>query len=183
MTAVTTTDVLSTLQEAQQIMSECFTDYVETKFASVQLSSAKYYFGQVSYNRRTKAYTLKISRPIFSSFDTVTHMKKKLLNTLIHELIHTCPNCMNHGMDFKRRAWRVYTQTGIRIERVSDQNSVEGLNTAAEALKRRETKYQIYCPHCQQVVAERTKYSKVCAQLHKYMCHKCGCKTLELHLK
>lgn len=43
-----------------------------------------------------------------------------LQNTIIHEILHTCPDCLNHGYEWKRRAAIVKNKLGYDIKRCSD---------------------------------------------------------------
>lgn len=43
-----------------------------------------------------------------------------LENTVIHEILHTCPNCMNHGPEWKKWARVVYDAYGYNIQRCSN---------------------------------------------------------------
>lgn len=180
---VTYDDLYDCLNAAEEIMENCFADFNRVDFTSIELTRARYYYGQVRYNRKSHTYALRVSRPIFSSFDSAEHMRKKLTNTLIHELIHTCPGCLNHGVNFKRRCLQLHQLTGIEVERATAFEDIEGLDAAALRAQKRQARYEVYCPHCQRVIAERTKYSKVCSQLSRYRCSKCGCNKLELHVK
>ena len=43
-------------------------------------------------------YTIEISDRLLA--DEIS--EEATFNTMIHELLHTCPNCMNHGKEWKR---------------------------------------------------------------------------------
>lgn len=180
---VSITDLYDCLETAEQIMENCFSDYQRVEFTKIEWARARYFYGQVRYNWRTQQWTLRVSKPVFSNFDTVQHMRAKLINTLIHELIHTCPGCLNHGVNFKHRCSTIYRLTGLVIKRTTSFEEVEGLNAEQLRTQKRPAKYEVYCPHCQQVIAERTKYSKVCSQISRYRCSLCGCNKLELRIK
>ena len=42
-----------------------------------------------------------------------------IMNTLIHELLHTCPGCMNHGDNWKNYAYIVNKKLGYNIQRTT----------------------------------------------------------------
>ena len=43
--------------------------------------------------------------------------EKDLFDTILHELIHTCPNCMNHGYEWKKWGEKVKRAYGYDISR------------------------------------------------------------------
>jgi predicted metal-dependent hydrolase len=57
-------------------------------------------------------YTISISKHLLFSGD-----KREILNTLVHELLHTW--CHGHGKDFKRAASQIYDLWKIRIDRLA----------------------------------------------------------------
>lgn len=48
-----------------------------------------------------------------------------LINTIIHELLHTCPHCSNHGEYWKKYAARIKDKYGINIKRTSTSEEKE----------------------------------------------------------
>ena len=44
-----------------------------------------------------------------------------LINTIIHELLHTCPDSMDHGYRWKYYAYRVQRDLGYDIKRTSSE--------------------------------------------------------------
>lgn len=55
--------------------------------------------------RRLTQYTYEVEISSRLLADEVSH--EALMNTMLHELIHTCKGCMNHGELFKRYAARL----------------------------------------------------------------------------
>ena len=52
-----------------------------------------------------------------------------ILNTLIHELLHTFPNCQDHRFQWKAYAEQIQKMTGINITRLADvKNSTSQIN-------------------------------------------------------
>ena len=68
--------------------------------------------------------------------------KDGLVNTLIHELLHTCPGCMNHGSTWKRYAGMVNNTYGISITRT---NSAEEKGVDPEEVRKEKPKYKFKC--------------------------------------
>jgi len=79
-----------------------------------------------------------------------------LINTLLHELLHTCPNCMNHGETWKFYAEKVRRIYGYNIKRTSDNDEKEVM-TGNLNYKKREYKYFVYCEKCGKLIARRKK--------------------------
>lgn len=67
-----------------------------------------------------------------------------LENTIIHELLHTVPGCMNHGPNWKRMADKVYAAYGIEIKRCATAEE-KGVDPIEEV---KEYKYFLRCPDC-----------------------------------
>ena len=79
-----------------------------------------------------------------------------LINTLLHELLHTCPGCMNHGPNWKFYAEKVRRNYGYDIKRTSD-NEEKEVTTGNLNFKRREYKYFLYCEKCGKLIARRKR--------------------------
>lgn len=91
-------------------------------------------------------------------------------NTIIHELIHTCPGCMNHGHEWKRRADRVNRMLGYNVQRVTES---EKLESAGVELKRREFKYALVCEKCGAEI-KRKRWSSALENPSAYRHSGCG---------
>ena len=91
-----------------------------------------------------------------------------LKNTIIHELLHTCPDCGNHGPAWKRLADRVNRAYGYGIRRLSsaEEKGVAGVGGG-------QVRYRFVCKDCGQVV-ERMRSSKFTRNYTRYRCGKCG---------
>lgn len=79
-----------------------------------------------------------------------------LINTLLHELLHTCPNCMNHGSTWKYYAEKVRRAYGYDIKRTSDQEKKQ-VTTGNLNYREREYKYFIYCEKCGKLITRRKR--------------------------
>lgn len=67
-----------------------------------------------------------------------------LINTLLHELLHSCEGCMNHGPNWKALAATVYRATGYNIKRTSSAEE-KGMTPSIRAVK---YKYAVQCECC-----------------------------------
>ena len=83
-----------------------------------------------------------------------------LINTILHELLHTCPNCMNHGTQWKKWASAVRRRYGYDIKRLSNADEKD-ITTGNFNEKKTEYKYLIYCEKCGKLVARRKKQCRV----------------------
>ena len=90
-------------------------------------------------------------------------------NTIIHELLHTCKDCMNHGGNWKRLAEKVHRKLGYNIKRTSscEEKGLEGV-----IIKPQEYKYVFRCQQCGQEV-KRKKKSKFTEYYTNYSCGLC----------
>lgn len=72
--------------------------------------------------------------------DDVPH--KVLMNTMLHELIHTCKNCMNHGEVFKRYAKRL-NDIGYDVQTYVTQAEHKAVYDEPKPFK-----YMVVCEDC-----------------------------------
>ncbi len=125
---------------------------------------------QTGVNRRAKRrlgccfyregrYSIEVS-------ESVLENPELLRVTLVHELLHTCPGCRNHGPRWKAWAQRVQEVLGYRIQRTVP---VEG---AAEPLRHEEVKYVLECQSCGARIG-RMRLSKAVKSPWRYRCP-CG---------
>ncbi len=86
-----------------------------------------------------------------------------LRETLLHELLHTCPGCRDHGKLWKQYADYVNKNLGTDIQRTV---KVEG---ESEPLRRDEVKYILRCRDCGQEI-KRMRMCKVVKSPWRYRC-------------
>lgn len=91
-----------------------------------------------------------------------------LENTILHELLHSCNGCFNHGDKWKILAQRVYDEYGINIKRTST-SSEKGLLNYEREIK--PVNHQLTCLKCGHVF-KRTKASALVKHPERY---RCGC--------
>lgn len=94
-----------------------------------------------------------------------------LINTILHELLHTCKKCMNHGAEWKRLAAMVYRAYGIDIQRTS---SAEEKGVAEETRPEKNIKHKFVCEGCGQVIV-RQRESEFTKRYTAYTCGRCHC--------
>lgn len=92
-----------------------------------------------------------------------------LENTIIHELLHSCKGCMNHGVLWKQKAALVNTMyPQYHIKRTI---SAEEMGIAVEPSI--SIKHKFVCKNCGNVIT-RQRESKFTRNYTMYRCGKCG---------
>lgn len=86
-------------------------------------------------------------------------------NTIMHELIHTCMGCMNHGAEFQRRALMVNRRLGYHVSTTTEAARLEA---AGVTLKRATMHYGIMCHKCGQLVEKRARWSSTLDRIESY---------------
>lgn len=100
----------------------------------------------------------------------IVHDEKTLKDILYHELIHTCPDCMNHGKLFKHYMRIVNQQLGAHVVTRLDEATTQkcGLLDA----KIQKAKYRVYCPNCG-TLCYRERKSGVIKNPKRFNCMTC----------
>ena len=110
-------------------------------------------------------YTIEISSVLLDERNDETG----LMNTILHELIHSVKGCMNHGAKWKAIAAKVKAAYGYNIKRTS--NAAEkGVDEATRPI---EYKYIFKCKGCGCTV-RRERASKFVQYYQHYHCAVCG---------
>lgn len=97
-------------------------------------------WGQCSRRYDGTRYTYRIEINGVLLKDDVTYMAT--MDTVMHEVIHTCEGAFNHGKEFKRLAAMVNGAYGYRVQRCT---SAEEKNIEPAAKK---VKYLVKCEKC-----------------------------------
>ena len=121
--------------------------------------------GKCKYNRRTGNYSIEINTCLLTD-EAETQAAKE---TIIHELIHTCPGCMNHGYEWKRRGERASRMLGYDVCRL---RSVDKLNDWKVEVKEETFKYALVCNDC----GKEYKFKRWCGKLEnpsRFVCGRC----------
>lgn len=144
---------------AMWVVEECGIETGEITSVTVN-TRAKKRFGQCQYRNGT--YRINISEFILADETE----ENAVMETIIHEILHTCKGCMNHGKEWKRLANIVYQKSGYNITRTSSTTKfgIEEEDTA---------NYVFVCEKCGQVI-KRDRMSNFVKYSHLYTCGKCG---------
>ena len=121
--------------------------------------------GVCNRDRRTGKFTIDINPALLA--DNVNDMEVK--DTIIHEMIHTCPGCFNHGYEWKRRADRVNRMLGYHVSRTASRADMEAANVK---VKREEFKYALECVECGSQY-KYNRWGKALENPSRYRCGKC----------
>lgn len=139
---------------------------------------AKSRFGQCTYNRKTNQYSIEICSDLVDDECNVLALRE----TIFHELIHTLPNCMNHGVEFKKYADMINKRYYVNIKRTSTDEEKYGRIYAQKVADRRAQskkppkKYELFCEHCGKIRASKecSRMPKWYAHTERYKCSVCG---------
>lgn len=114
--------------------------------------------------RRDGVFSIELSRRMLGAEE------KAVMQTLAHEVLHTCWGCSNHGARWKGYAGRMNAAYGYEIART---DSCEKLGVPDTA----KTRYLLVCTRCGAQI-RRSRRSKLVEHPERYRC-RCG-GTLEL---
>lgn len=104
---------------------------------------------------------------------------KFIKEVLLHELLHTCPGCLNHGAKWKQYAETVNRAYGYRIKTTAEWGDLSPQRKSQENLNHR---YEICCTKCGNK-GYRMKKSQVVVHPENYKCAKCGGKLTVKNLR
>lgn len=111
---------------------------------------AKHRWGQC--NRNGNRYSINISSLLLEERNS----EEGLINTILHELLHTVSGCMNHGKKWQELANRVSYVYNLNIRRTSSKDEV-GL-----------------CKECKKELEEEQKQKLASMPVYKLICKECG---------
>lgn len=129
-------------------------------------------YARYSNNWEQCKYLIKINSKLLNT----NH--DSLLDTVVHELLHTCFGCMNHGANWKKLANIVNKKyPNLNIQRCTSA-SEKGLTNEYKPMA---YKYLIVCNYCGQEY-KRKRYDNVVKYPDKYRCGRCHhSHTLEMY--
>ena len=109
--------------------------------------------------RRGNVYTIELAARMLAAED------RMILQTLVHEVLHTCPGCANHGPRWKSWAERMNRAYGYHISRTDSPDRL-GLPDEGPA------RYLLVCTRCGAEIG-RSRRSAVVQHPERYRC-RCG---------
>ena len=135
----------------------------------IRFSKATSWFGMTEPRREQngKLYKFRIAFSVYH----LESSDKAIINTIIHELLHTCPGCLNHGEKWKSYARVCKEKFGYNIERCGgDKDDEEILKKAAKV--RFHGGHKLICIECGQEF-NRSRESNFTLHPDWYRCN-CG---------
>ena len=109
-------------------------------------------------------YTISISNVLLD--ESLCPDDKSLKDTIIHEILHSCKDCMNHGKKWKWYAGLMNRKYGYSISRCAssaEKNIMEQANPTMY-------KYKLICTKCGHVYLKQ----RMCAAVKNPSCYSCG---------
>lgn len=101
--------------------------------------------------------------------------EKVLKETIIHEMIHTCPGCFNHGAKWKAIADSVNRFYGYNVSRTTSEKE-KGCSLDRKPIT---MKYAIQCPSCG-FTHRSSKLTKTIQHPENYRCSVCHVKMIRI---
>lgn len=116
---------------------------------------------------RNRHFRIQITSALLSESIPLDELK----NTVYHELLHTCPGCMNHGEEWRRLAGIVNLAYGMNISRCAskDEESVKIMRERRIATAR----YKTECLGCGNICVNQRECGFT-RNPERYLCAKCG---------
>ena len=95
-----------------------------------------------------------------------------LKETIIHELLHSCKGCMNHGKNWKYLAEKVNKAYNYNIKRCSSADD-KGVQEETRPISDNPVNYIIKCNQCGHIYT-RIRMSRAVQHPELYRCGRCG---------
>jgi hypothetical protein len=135
------------LDKANKILSEVYPKYNKPTLCKIKIGKSR--TNWASIKRLGSTFELTVS-DVFNLIPECKEPISKLEGTMIHELIHTIPNCMNHGNKFKAVAALVncrYREYNITRCTPFRDYGIESIDIVRKSSKL----YKVTCDHCHRV--------------------------------
>lgn len=116
---------------------------------------------------RLYSYSINISADLLKSEES----HNGLVSTVVHELLHTCPNCMKHTGEWKMYADKVNAAYGYKGISITRCKSAEDLGVK-ELPVFNTYKYAVVCDDCGGA-AKYKRMTKVVQHPERYFCGRC----------
>ena len=137
-----TSQFVKDVEDGKNILRSCGLNAIdEVKIHPVFSERYTRYLGRAT-RKGVMTFDLILNHPFanMSSHD-------EIMNTIVHELLHMLPNCLNHGVVWKSYASIVYRKTGINIQTKHPVDNIETYWNARKSTKNTHT-YQVECTQC-----------------------------------
>lgn len=108
-----------------------------------------------------------------SLLDESNDCLRGLKNTIIHELLHTCDGCMNHGKNWKDYAEMVNARYDYGVKRCNSSEEKGVTEPVMTRATRPSNSYMIQCESCGNTHMS-SRLSKTIQHPEWYRCARCG---------
>lgn len=166
-------EINSAIAKAINILEQCYNQFNKPYIYKIEYKpNSKSYWAKIGRNsKKHPGYFLRIGG-LFQLIPDEELAKIRFQSTIIHELIHTIPGCMNHGSKFQRICYLVnkkYPQYKLQTATGAEDFGIQ--------LDEPIPKYKIICKCCGK---EYLYQRKPKLNINMYKCSKCGKSNLEL---
>ena len=166
-------DIRNAIENANYVLSYVCNNGEFTKpyIKEIKITNAKSYWANV--RRCDKGFAIRVSK-LIELIPNEALAKRRLEETIIHELIHTMPGRMNHGPKFKSICNKVNRVFG---DKYKIGTTTDSSDYGVKLEDKPKQKYIITCPDCGKVYyySRKPKY-----HISMYNCSVCGKSHLEL---
>lgn len=134
--------VKKALNTAYEILDSVVPDFKKPCFAEIKFGRSRTSWASVSKRKGSSKFILRVSN-VFECIPDEAEALRRLEECMIHEVIHTLPNCFNHGYYFKKWASKVnfyYSRYTIQRCTSMDDYGIER--------RKLEYKYKVTCLTC-----------------------------------
>ena len=147
----------------EQITNECVNMVEKAGFQvpKIEFKTKKYKSRYGQCEKKYGQYKITINEYLIN-----TNNEKEIKDTIIHEILHTLPDCMNHGKIWKQKAMIINNRYNMDISRCGNFQIVE-MQEAKE-----EVQYMFKCKDCGQII-KRKRMSKFVREYEHYHCAIC----------
>ena len=165
----------------EEVFNECIEEMnaIEIPFGRIVEITVNYRaksrWGQCQMKRDCygRCYRININADLLH----VDAPEKGLKETIIHEILHTCPDCWCHTGEWKRLANLVNDCYGYNVKRCnsSEEKGMDEFYKQYEELARKQPtwKYTIKCKSCGKIVGRKQKACKITRYPQCYRCASC----------
>ncbi len=153
--------ILNYVEKAFHILDECnikYSDRIVSITINNRLRSSWGLCRKKNINNE-KVFVIELNQYLLEGSDNA------VMNTLLHELLHTCYNSFNHGKTWLRYAVKINAKYGYNIKRTENCE-------ANEVEPQKLFKYFVKCKKCGNLIG-KTRLCKVITNPEQYRCAKC----------
>jgi predicted metal-dependent hydrolase len=118
-------------------------------------------------NTRTNPKTKESYSYIEVAYNLLYASDEEIMNTIIHEILHSCEGCQNHGDIWKKYANIMNKKYGYNVKRATSSEE-KGLTE----LTYQNAKYLLQCDKCGTIIY-KSKMCRIVAHPEYFCCSKC----------